>query len=309
MMTRREAIASLIGAPELLRGASLFEHESRVSLSFSLYGMKGLPLDRALESCANIGYDGVELCLMRGWSSPDSLSMEKRLQLRQQLRSNKLLLSSLMEEIYAFDRYMPKEQSLERIRKAAELGHELTSDTPKIESVLGGKPTDWEDGKHQMVERVGEWANAAASSAALLCIKAHIGAAVDTPEKLLWLYDQVNLPSLKLSYDYSHYQLLGLKLKPTLQAILPHCAFIHVKDAEGDAKHPKFLLASDGSIDYKNYFTILKQAVYSGPIVVEVSSQLQNAAGYDPVAAARHCYESLSQALTAAHLGRTRNLP
>jgi inosose dehydratase len=211
-----------------------------------------------------------------------------------------------MEQIEPLDRYMPRQVGLDRIRKAASLGHDVSPSTPRIETILGGKPADWEPAKHQIAERLGEWASAAANADAVLCIKAHAGAAVDTPEKLLWLYHQVNLPSLRLTYDYSHFQVAGLQLESTLRAIIPYCAFIHVKDAKGDSLHPKFLLAGDGDVDYAAYFRLLKQAAYSGPIVAEVSAQLQTAS-YDPAAAARHCYDFLSRALASARLPRTRS--
>lgn len=307
-MTRREAIALLAAAPAALWNPLPKARRAEVSLGFSLYGMKSVPLSSAIHTCAAIGYDSIELCLMPGWSEPDQISREARRTLSRQLQAARVALAALMEEIYLLDRDMPRQVSLERIRKAAALGHDLSRSTPRIETVLGGKSSDWEGTKHQMAERLGEWAAESAGAEALLCIKAHAGGAVDTPERLLWLYHQVNLPSLKLTYDYSHFQVAGLPLETTLQAIIPYCAFIHVKDAKGDAEHPKFLLAGDGTVDYAAYFRLLKETGYSGPIVAEVSAQLQRANSYDPVFAARHCYDCLSRALASALLPRTRML-
>jgi sugar phosphate isomerase/epimerase len=306
-MRRREALALIAAAPGALWAVPSPAHSAAVSLGFSLYGMKGIPLASAFDLCAAIGYDSVELCLMPGWSDPDSLSREARRDLSKQLQKLRLGIAALMEQIYLLDRDLPKEVGLERIRKAASLGHDLSSSTPRIETVLGGKRGDWEAGKHQMAERLGEWARTAEASEAILCVKAHAGAAVDTPDRLLWLYRQVNLPSLKLTYDYSHYQVAGLPLEETLRAIIPHCAFIHVKDDAGTEDHPKFLLVGDGTVDYGKYFRLLKEANYSGPIVAEVSAQLQNVPGYDPRSAARHCYSFMAGAASAAHLSRTRS--
>ena len=307
-MTRREALALLAAAPSALWASLPQTQRAAVSLGFSLYGMKGVALSSAIHTCAAIGYDSVELCLMPGWSEPDQLSPEARRSLSRQLQAAQLALAALMEQIYLLDRDMPRQAGFERIRKAAALGHDLSRSTPRIETVLGGKFPDWESGKHQMAERLGEWAAEAAAAEALLCVKAHAGAAVDTPEKLLWLYHQVDLPLLKLTYDYSHFQVAGLPLETTLQAIVPYSAFIHVKDAQGDAGHPKFLLAGDGTVDYAAYFRLLKRAGYSGPVVAEVSAQLQNGPSYDPVYAARHCYDCLSRALESARLSRPRGL-
>jgi inosose dehydratase len=306
-MTRRDAIALLAAAPVAFFDPFSKDRPAAVSLGFSLYGMKGVPLSSAIDTCAAIGYQTVELCLLPGWSEPDQLSKETRRGLSRQLQAAGLE-ASFMEEIYLLDRDMPRQVGLDRIRKATGLGHDLSRSTPLIETVLGGKPADWEDNKHQMAERLGEWAADAAAADALLCAKAHVSGAVCTPERLLWLYHQVNLPSLKLVYDYSHFQVAGFPLASTLMAILPYCAFIHVKDARGDAAHPQFLLVGDGSVDYAAYFRLLKDGGYSGPVVAEVSVQLQNAASYDPVYAARHCYGCLSSALKLARQPRTPGL-
>ena len=306
MMTRREALGLLVAAPLAAWAAESTSHQPAVSLGFSLYGMKGVPLADAVRTCAKIGYDGVEVCLTPGWANPADLSAQGCRQVRSVLQSTGLAVLALMEQIYVLDRDMPKQVALDRIRKAAETGHALSTAKPKIETVLGGKPADWEPSKAAMVERLGLWANEAQSNQAILCIKAHVGGAVDTPDKLLWLYRQVNRPALKLTYDYSHFQLMGLPLEQSLRAVVPYSAFIHVKDTAGDAEHPRFLLAGDGTVDYNAYFRLLKAAGYSGPVVAEVSAQLQHLASYNPVQAAQRCYACLSPALESAHLARTR---
>lgn len=299
----------LAAAPATLWDLRPGVRPTAVSLGFSLYGMKGIPLASAIHTCATIGYDNIELCLMPGWSEPDQLSHDARRSVSQQLQAAQIALSALLEQLQLLDQEMPKQEGLERIRKAAALGHDLSPSTPLIDTVAGGfKTRDWESVKHQMAERLGEWAAEAAAAEALITIKAHAASVVDTPDKLLWLYHQVNLASLKLTYDFSHFQVAGLQLQPTLEAILPDCALIAAKDARGDAEHPKFLMPGDGTTDYSAYFHLLKKAGYSGPIVAEVSAQLQSAPSYDPVYAARHCYDCLSRAMASAGLARTRSV-
>jgi sugar phosphate isomerase/epimerase len=305
-MTRRDAMALLAAVPVAAWAANLPQPAAAVSLGFSLYGMKNIPVIEAIRTCAAIGYDGVELCLFPGWTEPDQLSPAIRRDIRSTLQSSGLVLSALMEDIHPLGTELAQNARPEHIRKAAALGHDLSSSTTRIETVLGGKPTEWESMKHQMADHLAVWAAEAARCDALLCIKAHVGGAVDTPDKLLWLYHQVNLPALKLVYDYSHFQLAGLSLERTLRTIIPYCAFIHVKDAKGDAAQPQFLLPGDGTVDYAVYFRLLHSTSYVGPVVCEVSAQLQKARGYDPLQAARQSYQRLSQALTAAHLPRQR---
>jgi inosose dehydratase len=99
---------------------------------------------------------------------------------------------------------------------------------------------------------------------------------------------------VKLCYDYSHFEVQGLELEATLKPLIAETRFIHVKDTQGDAKKFQFLLPGDGRTDYAKYAALLNQLQWSGPVVVEASSQVFNQPGYDPVAAAKKCFASLS---------------
>lgn len=299
-MTRREALLLLAAT------AAPGKSSEGVSLGFSLYGMKGAPLAEAFRTCAKIGFDGVELCLLPGWTPPDNLDAAARRSVKEDLARENLGMLALMEQLSLSEREMPSDAAVERLKKAAGLGHAIAPGRPLVETVLGGKPGEWEASKNQFAERLAAWGETARSVDCTLCVKAHAGAAVDTPDKLLWIYRKAKSPNLKLTYDYSHFLVADLPLAQTLQAIISETRFIHVKDAKGTAAKPQFLLAGDGGVDYETYFRLLKTAGYHGPIVAEVSAQLQKLPGYDAVAAASHCYERLARAVASAGLRRLR---
>lgn len=123
---------------------------------------------------------------------------------------------------------------------------------------------------------------------------------MNSPERLLWLLEQVKSPAVQVAYDYSHFELQGIGLEESLKALLPRTRFIHVKDAAGDARQFRFLLPGEGKTDYVKYFTLLRTLGYRGPVCVEVSGQLSNKPGYDPVAAARKSHATLVAALAKA---------
>ena len=147
------------------------------------------------------------------------------------------------------------------------------------------------------MERLKSWAAAAAKGGIILAVKAHVGSAVNSPERLLWLLQKVDSQSVKVAYDYSHFKVQGIDLEDSVKALLPHTRFIHVKDVSGDAKKFRFLLPGEGDTDYAAYFRLLKECGYNGPVVVEVSAQVFNKPGYDPVDAAKKCYAALSAAM------------
>ena len=61
--------------------------------------------------------------------------------------------------------------------------------------------------KQQFVERLGEWSRVMAAAKVKLAVKAHISNAMQRPEQLAWVLEQVNSPWLTAAYDYSHFEL------------------------------------------------------------------------------------------------------
>jgi inosose dehydratase len=82
--------------------------------------------------------------------------------------------------------------------------------------------------------------------------------------------------------------------------------FISLKDSRGTPENHEFLLAGDGETDYTFYFGLLKELGYNGFVSIEVSSMIQRKPGYDPVAAARLCYDRLAPLFAKAGVTRRR---
>jgi len=278
-------------------------------LGFTLYGMKSLSLNDALKACAETGYDNVELCLLEGYPTvPALLSPADRAKLRETLTAQKLRVSGLMENFSLLVDDAKQKQQVERLKAAAQLAHDLAPDSPPpIETVLGGKPAEWEQVKDRMAESLRVWAAAAAEAKSVVAIKAHIMSAVQNPERLLWLQRAADSPWIKLAYDFSHFQLQGLALDETLTAILPQTRFIHVKDGRMSADNKvEFLLPGEGTTDYGAYFKKLQTLGYRGDVVVEVSGMIFKQPGYDPRVAAQKSFAALAGGLEKAGLSRRR---
>lgn len=306
VLSRRDALR-VLGVGGLACGVSALTPAaagtgSPLGFGFSLYGMKSLPVARALKTCADIGYSGVELACMKDWPcDPAALSQGERRTLRRTLEMLALDLPSLMENLGLVVPAAQHQVNLERLRLATDLARDLGGDEPPvIETVLGGKPEQWDDLKRQMVDALGDWERIAAKAGVVVAIKPHAFGALHDPDDCAWLLRQVNSRWIKTVFDYSHYQRQGLALRECLKPLLVDTVFVHVKDNVTVGDKPEFALPGDGSTDYVSYLKLLRDGGYRGAVVVEVSAQVSSKPAYDPVAAAERCYEKLHPAFEQA---------
>jgi len=292
------AALAALAAPRLAAAAA--KGKSR-PIGFSLYGMKSLPVLEALDHCKRIGYDNVELCLMKDFPTElGKFSPQSQREVRDRLKSAGLELSSLLVHmnLAASD----QQPALDIIKGAGAIARQLDDQRPPlIETVTGGRAEEWEATKDKVAANLRTWAETASAAGVKVAIKAHYGHVVNSPDRILWLYRKVNHPALTLNYDYSHYQAEGFELEPTLRAVIPHTGFIHMKDLAVGVKPVKYLLVGEGRIDYVKYFRVLRELKYTGPILVEVSAQIHRLPGYQPIPTAEKCYAVLSKALAASH--------
>ncbi len=284
------------------------KNKRKIRLGFSLYGMRKLKTNEALRTCASIGYKSVELVATAGWPcDPKLLTAIERRDLSKQIEDSGLHLSSLMENLHVVVDANKRKQNLDRLKAACDLAHDLApQDPPLIETVLGGRASQWESLKSQLASGLGEWAKVVEQQKVMLAIKAHVGGALHRPNDAVWLVKEVGSDWVKLNYDFSHFQLYDFDLEKSLNTMLDHTVFIHAKDTKGKAGNFQFLLPGEGNIDYRKYSNILHQRNYSGSVMVEVSGQIHGRPGYDPITAAKTGYQNLARYFGSASLNSGR---
>jgi inosose dehydratase len=275
-------------------------HGKSRPIGFSLYGMKSLPVLEAIDHCKRIGYDNIELCLMKDFPTElGKFTPAQQREVRNRLGTTGLEPSSLLVHI---NLVAPDQQpALEVIKGAGEVARNLDDRRPPlIETVTGGKDNEWDATKDRVAANLRTWAETAAAAGTRIAIKAHYGQVVNSPDRILWLHKKVNHRGLTLTYDYSHYQAEGFELEPTLRAVIPHTGFIHMKDLVVGVKPAKYLLVGEGKIDYVKYFRLLRELKYTGPILVEVSAQIHRLPDYQPIPTAEKCHAFLTRQLKAS---------
>ena len=77
----------------------------------------------------------------------------------------------------------------------------------------------WDQVKGAMAEELAVWAKTMEELKITLAIKAHSKLAMNLPERLLWLEDQVRSPRIRVVYDYSHFLANKLDMEKTMRDV------------------------------------------------------------------------------------------
>ena len=279
-----------------------------MKIGYSTWGMPTVPIDTAVSHIAKLGYDGLELTIIPRFTTElSTLDAAERKRIASLLKENNLALpaiaahSSLLETDP--DRHA---QNMWRLKGGVDLAVELAQgdELPAVNTTPGGKPEEWDTQKDFLAERVGELVDYGASRGVTIAMEPHVGAIIDTPAKVLELLKIVNSPYLKVNFDISHFDIVGMTTEETVAALAPVSIHTHVKDQRGTAPNHEFLIPGEGPFDYVHYLKEMQAHGYDGFITAEVSFMVQGRENYDPLAAATLSYETLSRAFTEAGIDR-----
>jgi sugar phosphate isomerase/epimerase len=160
---------------------------------------------------------------------------------------------------------------------------------------MGGRPATWDADRAVMAARLRDWDAIARETGVTVAVKAHVGGAVNSPDRLLWLLREAGAAHLAVAYDPSHFALGGLAPAESWAPLAARTRFVHLKDAAGTPASPRFLLPGEGAMDFRALFRAFVAAGYRGAVVVEVSSQIFNRPGYDPATNLGQAFASSSR--------------
>ncbi|QDV49676.1 sugar phosphate isomerase/epimerase family protein [Gimesia fumaroli] len=308
-LTRRQFLYSTSAAAISLAGVNRLPAgkpaKPQLTLGFSLYGMPHMKTEQALQVVADVGYDSVELCLMDAWdATPLKLNAQRRTEVSKKLNASGLKLTSLMEHCDLTGSKASQQKVLERLKRAAELGHTLKPEQPPLIETTAGSGK-WDERKYEMRDNLKEWAKVAESTKTVIAVKPHRGGVVDRPEQGVWLVEQIDSPWIRLNYDYSHFTHRDISLEDSMRIMMPFTSFIQIKDTVLQDNKARFVLPGEsGDIDYVQLLKLAVKDGYRGDICCEVSGMVFKQKGYDPVAAAKTCYQNIAPAFQQAGIAR-----
>ena len=279
-----------------------------MKLAYSTWGMPTVPADVSIPYLAQLGFDGIELTVIPGYTTDLSiLTSRQRQQIQQLLHQHQLTLCAVSAHTSLMDSE-PKLHlaNMERLKVAVDLAVELQtgSSRPVVNTTPGGRPDQWSVGKQQLIDRLGELIDYATEFQVIIALEPHIGVMIETPEQICELIETVNSPYLRANFDISHFEILGLPMSETIPLMVPKTAHTHVKDQRGLHPNFEFLIPGEGNFDYVAYLQTMSEYGYQGFITVEVSMMVQRRTDYDPLLAATQSYYTLSQAFATANIQR-----
>ena len=280
-----------------------------LTLGFSTYGAKSLKTEAAIDLVAATGFDSIELTIWPDWDAdPAVMKPARRRAIRKRLADRELRVTSLMEHLHIDDPKRSPAQRLERIRLAAALAHDLAPDPPPLLQTTIGGGGKWSQKRDGYAGEIAEWLKVADAEDLVIAVKPHRGGAFSRPREAAELITRLGKPKrLRMCYDYSHYDFRDMTLEGTIKTALPFVGHIAVKDVVRRDKRLHFVLPGQGGrIDYARLVSRFHAGGYRGDICVEISGQVWSQPGYDPVGAARKCYQHLAKAFAKSAVPRPR---
>ncbi len=270
-------------------------------MGYTTWGMPRVPIDDALRHLAGLGFDGVEIAVIRGFTTElDTLDAAERRRIRRLLDEHGLELTAVGGHSSLLSPEADAHaENWRRLTGAVDLCVDWAGPQgpPVVDSVLGSSPETWNGGEGFVLERLGEIVDYCASRGVVLALEPHIGDGLcEQPGKIVELLRQVDSPHLRLNFDISHFEVSGIPTGRSAELLAPWAAHTHVKDQRGRVPDFEFLIPGEGPFDYCDYLRRMDAAGYAGCVTAEVSMAVHRRPGYDPMEAAALCHRTLQRA-------------
>ncbi len=279
-----------------------------MKIGYCTWGMPEVEMDEAIPYLANLGYDGVEITVIPGYTTElSTLTARERSRIKTLFTNHDLEMPAIAGHTSLLDLDTKQHAAnMKRLKATVELAADMTMGelVPCLDTTPGGKPDDWNEIKERLLNETGNLVDFGAQLGVTLAMEPHIGCCLCDVERTLWLLEQINSPYLKLNYDISHFDVAGIPTAESVAALAPHTIHTHVKDQRGTTPDFEFLIPGEGDFDYVEYLNAMRDAGYDDYITVEVSIMVQKREDYDPLAAAELSYRTLANAFEEAEISR-----
>jgi sugar phosphate isomerase/epimerase len=305
-------------------------------IGYNTWSMATVPYQSFIPGLSDVGFRAIAISVVPGYTiggafvenaaALDGMTADDRKAIKNTFEERDLELPSIIgNQSLVEDDPQKHALSMRRLKNAIDLCVELTprgQDVPTLNTGLAGHTGDLERKREVVLERLGELAEYAQQRGVIVCIEPHVGGAVDTIERAEYIVKAVNKPSLRLDFDVSHFEVVGVPTEESVPRLLPLAAAAEIKDqhmryadsgeapagwlAEGNGvgrgTDPngrevefQFLLAGEGTFDLPKYLRLVQQCGFQKPIAFEASVQCQARPGYDALREATRIFSWMQQ--------------
>jgi sugar phosphate isomerase/epimerase len=222
----------------------------------------GYNMETAFQYIALAGYDGIELSAIDGMS--EHLVLDRWQEIAPEV---KRLAVTYGLELLAMEQPSRDPARMEKAMQAAvEIG------VPVINCGPGGKTGD-EASLRQTIDELGALAQMAEKYGVMLCVKAHVGAAIYNTPTTLEAMRTITSPNFGIDMDPSHIYRAGENPVEAIAAVVSRVKHVHIRDCKGRQQgpgKPELQANGRGDIDLVGYLRVLHENGYSGPVNLEI---------------------------------------
>jgi inosose dehydratase len=275
-----------------------------MKIGYCTWGMPNVAVDTFVPFLAALGYQGIEITVIPGYTTAlGVLDSAERRRIARMLKQHQLELPAIAAHTSMVDRD-PDVAALHwaRLTSAIDLALDWALDgtPPAVDTTVGGRAEQWDELKPLLIERMGALVRYGEQRGVVIAVEPHVGEMLDTPARVLELLRAIGSPFLKLNFDISHFNVMGIPIAESVAALAQQSIQTHVKDERGVVPNYEFLIPGEGQFDYVAYLHAMRAHGYDGYITAEISIMVQRRKGYDPLAAAEQTYRTLRRAFEQA---------
>jgi len=275
-------------------------------IGYSNWGMPTTPIEEAIPAVAKMGYQGLEITVTPKWCTELAVldKAKKRLIYDLMAENNLTITGVIRNASMVEDDAALNEANMVELRQSVDLAAEWAQpgEPSVMISVLGGHTDEWEAKKNLAIERLLPLADYAAERHVYVALELHVGGLLDRPERVVWFFEQVKHPAVRLNFDISHMEVMGYTIDQSVPLLAPYSIHTHVKDQRGRYPNFEFLTPGEGPFDFVHYLKAMDAAGYNGFVTAEVSVMVQRRPNYDPFFHAQLAYWTLYKAFQVSGL-------
>ena len=231
-------------------------------LGFRTAGFRKQPIIDALGVIADIGYDGVEVCLENHGLRPNEVGPGRLAVIAQHLQDLGLDLASVSyhADAEALESRVPN--TVKAVEIAARMDAEiLIVNTERPDEA--GREEQWE----LVAKRFRELCKQAEASGVTIAVEPEPGLLVHDMADMARLLEAVDSPALKINLDVGHCHITD-DVVDAVQRFGEHIAHTHFEDIRG--KVHEHLVPGEGDMDLRGIVEALEAAGYSGYLTIDL---------------------------------------